>query len=40
MNGIAFEESEMGKKFDANFISVFNKERDEYDYYVERLIGI
>jgi hypothetical protein len=40
MNGIAFDESEQGKKFDANFISLYNKDRDEYDYYVERLIGI
>ena len=40
MNGIAFEESYQGKKFDANFISVYNKEKDEYEYYIQRLIGI
>ena len=40
MNGITFDESEKGKKFDANFISIYNKERDDFDYYVERLVGI
>ena len=34
MNGIAFEESDQGKRFDANFVSVYNKERDEYEYYL------
>lgn len=40
MNGLAFEEFDQGKKFDANFISVYNKDKDEYDYYVQRLIGV
>ena len=34
MNGIAFEDTDQGKKFDANFISMLAKEIDDYEYYV------
>lgn len=34
MNGIAFDESEKGTKFDANFISILNKDKGDFDYYV------
>ena len=27
-------------QFDANFISVYNKELEQFDYYVERLMGV
>lgn len=40
MNGIAFDESEKGTKFDANFIAVMNKDRGEFDYFVQRLLGV
>ena len=40
MNGITFDENEKGKKFDANFISIYNKQKDDFDYYVERLLGV
>ncbi len=40
MNGIAFEESEKGSKFDANFIALMNDDRGDYEYYVQRLMGI
>lgn len=39
MNGIAFDESEKGTKFDANFIAVLNKDKNEFEYFVQRLIG-
>lgn len=39
MNNLAFEASEQGRKFDANFISVYNPEKKEFEYYVQRLIG-
>ena len=38
MNAVAFDE-EKGDKFDGNFISVFSKERDDYEYFVQRLVG-
>ena len=34
MNGIAFDEGEKGNKFDANFLSLFNKKKNEFEYYV------
>jgi hypothetical protein len=37
MNGIAFDENEKGVKFDANFITVFNKDKNDYEYYIQRL---
>jgi len=40
MNGIAFDESEKGQKFDGNFITVLNKDKDEFEYYVQRLLGV
>lgn len=40
MNGIAFEESDIGTKFDANFIAVLNKDKGDFDYYVQRLLGV
>ena len=40
MNGVAFDEGEKGTKFDANFIALMNKEKDEFEYYVQRLIGV
>ena len=27
-------------KFDCNFISVYNREDDDFDYFVERLCGV
>lgn len=40
MNGIAFEESDKGNKFDANFIALMNSERGDYEYFVQRLMGV
>lgn len=40
MNGIAFDESEKGNKFDANFIAIMNKDKGIFDYYVQRLLGV
>ena len=34
LNGIAFDESEKGSKFDGNFISILNASRNEYEYYI------
>jgi len=39
MNSLAFESGEKGRKFDANFISIFNKEKNEFEYYIQRLCG-
>ena len=39
MNGIAFEEGDKGEKFNANFISILNKESEEFEYYIQRLLG-
>lgn len=39
MNAIAFDPGEKGRKFDANFISVFNEERKEFEYFIQRLTG-
>ncbi len=40
MNSLAFKESEQAKIFDANFISMYNKEKKEFEYYIQRLIGL
>ena len=39
MNIMAFEQGQKGRKFDANFISVFNDKRGEFDYFIQRLAG-
>lgn len=39
MNIIAFNEKDSAI-FDANFISVHNKESDTFSYYIQRLVGI
>lgn len=39
MNAVAFDE-EKGTKFDGNFISLFNKEKDDFEYFVQKLIGL
>lgn len=39
MNYMAFEQGERGRKFDANFISVFNPDRNEFEYFIQRLGG-
>ena len=40
MNGIAFDETEKGNKFDANFIALMNEKKGDFDYYVQRLMGL
>lgn len=40
LNGIAFDEGEKGEKFDGNFISVLNPRTNEFEYYIERLVGV
>ena len=39
MNGIAFDEGEKGNKFDANFLSLYNEKKFEFEYFVQRLMG-
>ena len=39
MNLLAFDSPNEGQ-IDANFISKFNKKEDEFDYYVQRLLGV
>ena len=39
MNGIAFDEGEKGNKFDANFLSLYNEKKLEFEYFVQRLMG-
>lgn len=39
MNLLAFDK-EQGEAFDANFISIYNKEEEDFDYYVQRITGI
>ncbi len=34
LNGIAFDDSEKGEKFDANFISLLNSNRNEFEYFI------
>jgi hypothetical protein len=40
MNSLAFQESSQAKKLDANFISVYNTEKKEFEYYVQRMLGV
>ena len=40
MNQMAFKEGEQAKIFDANFISMYNKDKNEFEYYIQRLIGM
>lgn len=40
LNGIAFDEGEKGEKFDGNFITVMNNRTGEFEYYIERLMGV
>ena len=39
MNAIAFN-SDTEKLVDANFISIYNEREKDFDYYVEKLLGI
>ena len=39
MNAFAFDEDK-GEKVDGNFISLFNEKRGDFDYYVQRLLGV
>jgi hypothetical protein len=39
MNAVAFDD-EKGSKFDGNFISVLNEDKTDFEYYVQRLLGI
>ena len=39
MNLLAFD-SEQGEDFDANFISIFNYREDDFDYFVQRIMGV
>ncbi len=39
MNSLAFEDGEQGRNFDANFISTYNKDKKQFEYFVQRLIG-
>jgi hypothetical protein len=40
MNSLAFSQDKQGKLLDANFISIWNTDKKEFEYYVQRLIGI
>lgn len=39
MNYLCFDVNQE-KRIDGNFISIYNKESDDFTYYIERLIGI
>ena len=39
MNAFAFDEDK-GEKMDGNFISLYNEKRGDFDYYVQRLLGV
>ena len=39
MNAFAFDEDK-GEKVDGNFISLYNEKRGDFDYYVQRLLGV
>ena len=39
MNAFAFDEDK-GEKVDGNFISLYNDKRGDFDYFVQRLIGV
>jgi hypothetical protein len=34
MNQMAFKEGEQARIFDANFISMYNKDKNEFEYYI------
>jgi len=38
MNQVSFGVE--AEKIDANFISIYNPNEDDFDYYVERLVGV
>ncbi len=38
MNCIFYDKSQSGL-LDANFISIYNKQKGDFDYYVQRLVG-
>jgi hypothetical protein len=37
---IACFSSKYSKELDGNFITIYNKDKDDYDYFIERLVGI
>ena len=39
MNAFAFDEDK-GEKVDGNFITHFNEKKGDFDYYVQRLLGV
>ena len=39
MNLLAFDKDQ-SDTFDANFISIYNEEDEDFDYYVQRIMGI
>lgn len=39
MNMLAFD-TQHANEFDSNFISIYNNDEDEFDYYVQCLIGV
>ena len=39
MNLLAFDQ-EQGEAFDANFISIYNEDEEDFEYYVQRITGI
>lgn len=39
MNFIFYDKSQ-APIFDANFISIYNKDRSDFDYFVQRLMGV
>ena len=39
MNLLAFDKDQ-GDAFNANFISIYNSEEEDFDYYVQRITGI
>jgi hypothetical protein len=36
---IACFNSKYSQELDGNFITIYNKEKDEFDYFIERLVG-
>ena len=39
MNLLAFDYDE-GREFDANFISIYNYQEEDFDYFVQRILGV
>ena len=39
MNLLAFDPDE-GGEFDANFISIYNYQEEDFDYFVQRMVGV